>query len=315
MQSATYRPLSTSQNQSAFRLIVTADDFGIGVATSKGIIEAHLNGPVTCTSMMTTTGDLVKQSIDLLSSAPNLEIGLHLVLTSGEKPLAALPGSGLVTREGQFGSNGRLWGRALLGRLDERIVFDEIAAQAEAFVRLLGRKPAYVDGHHHSHQLPIIRQALLRAIQEGLLPPLTRVTAEPAWAAHVSCAKLRRRAARFLASGASASFAPAGVKSNDSFFGMLDPSDLSRPFPWQDYFVAMEPALTSSRDTDVVEWVVHPGLADPTLQGRDPYTLERIQEHTALTDQSYRYLWDRPEIQLITKSQINPPANHRESRS
>ena len=37
-------------------LIVTADDFGLGPATSEGIIRAHLEGPVTATSMMVVTG-------------------------------------------------------------------------------------------------------------------------------------------------------------------------------------------------------------------------------------------------------------------
>ena len=89
---------------------MTADDFGIGLATSRGIIDAHLNGPVTATSVMTVTGDHLKRSVPLLSAAPNLETGIHLVLTRcGEKPLMARESSGLVGRDGEFHTNGKLW--------------------------------------------------------------------------------------------------------------------------------------------------------------------------------------------------------------
>src|SRR3954451_14933165 len=85
----------------SFSLVVTADDFGIGRKTSEGIIKAHLHDPVTATSLMAITGDHVRASVPLLADAPNLDVGLHLVLTNcGEKPLMARESSGLLARDG-----------------------------------------------------------------------------------------------------------------------------------------------------------------------------------------------------------------------
>src|SRR5687767_6454773 len=85
-------------------LIVTADDFGIGLETSRGIIRAHLDGPVTSASLMTVTADHAARSVPLLAEAPRLEVGLHLVLSGSCRPLAATTrrASKLLTRAGTF---------------------------------------------------------------------------------------------------------------------------------------------------------------------------------------------------------------------
>jgi len=50
---------------------------------------------------------------------------------------------------------------ALLRRLDERALRDEIAAQLDAFERAIGHAPHFVDGHRHVHQLPVVRDQLV----------------------------------------------------------------------------------------------------------------------------------------------------------
>ena len=78
-----------------------------------------------------------------------IDIGLHLDLT--ESPLLA-------------GSRRRLpslIGRSLLRRLDAADIRSEIRAQLDAFEQVLGHGPAFVDGHRHVHQLPVVRRELL----------------------------------------------------------------------------------------------------------------------------------------------------------
>src|SRR5438874_1644761 len=90
-------------------LIVTADDFGFGVATSRGIIRAHRAGVVTAASLMAVTGDHAAASVELLGDAPRLEVGLHLVLSGPpQRPLVAGRSSGLVRRDGAFHPLGRI---------------------------------------------------------------------------------------------------------------------------------------------------------------------------------------------------------------
>lgn len=276
-------------------LIVTADDFGFGRLTSQGIIDAHLNGPVTATSLMTTTQDHVRASVELLSQAPKLDVGLHLVLTGGGKPLCRSRGSGLTDREGNLLGNGRLWARAWTGRIDHEAVFDEIAAQASEFGKLLGRAPAYVDAHHHAHQLPVIRRALIDAIEQKILPAITRVTIEPpGMLKQVKSASLRRRAANLLGRRAIKEISQKQIRANNYYFGMLDERDLEKTFPWADYLQVLP-------ESGVVEWVVHPGIYDQTLIGRDGYITQRARELEALKRVED---WEEVRPLLTTKTKL-----------
>ena len=276
---------------SDLHLIVTADDFGIGLATSRGIVAAHLNGPVTATSLMTVTGDHAKRSVPLLADCPDLDVGLHLTLTRcGERPIVARESSGLVDRQGEFLPLLKLWGRGLLGKLDPRGVADEIAAQAEQFYRLLnGRLPAYVDGHHHAHQVPVVREALLDVAEHGLLPRVTRTTVEPPgvrlW---VNPKRAKRAVANRLGRGAVRAFADRWVWANDHFVGMIAKRDLRRPNPWA-AFLRHLPA------EGTVELCVHPGEPDESLTGRDGYVRQRPVELAALTDSAQWEAW-RPHL-------------------
>jgi hypothetical protein len=280
-------------------VVVTADDFGIGRKTSQGIIQAHHHGPVTATSVMVITGEHVRASIPLLREAPDLDAGLHIVLTAcGHGPLKAGRSSGLVDRRGNFLSNGRLWLKALSGKLDKAAVAEEIWEQAELFRRLLGRAPTHVDCHHHAHQLPTIREALVEVIGRGVLPPITRTTIEPpGLRARVSSVRAKRVAVNSLGRRAARTFLAAGVWSNDFFFGMLGARDMRDDFPWRNYLKHLPSA-------GVIEWVVHPGLGDDTLIGRDEYRAGRIKELQALTGVAGQGFWERLRPYLARKSML-----------
>ena len=284
------------------KLIVTADDFGIGLATSRGICRAHREGPVTATSLMTVTGDHARRSVPLLADCPDLDVGLHLTLTRcGERPIVARESSGLVDHHGEFLTLGKLWVRGLTGKLDQSGVADEIAAQTEQFHKLLGgRFPAYVDGHHHAHQLPVVREALLYVMESGLLPRVTRTTVEPPAVRRWTNGKRAKRAvANALGRGAVRAFGSRWVWANDYFVGMIAPRDLRRPNPWAK-FLRRLPA------TGTVELCVHPGEADDSLVGRDGYVKQRPAELAALVD---RTQWDAVRPRLAKKSAISHAAS------
>jgi predicted glycoside hydrolase/deacetylase ChbG (UPF0249 family) len=249
---------------------------------------------------MVVTGDRIKASLPLLEGAPDLEVGLHLVLTgSGERPLAGLGlASGLVGRDGQFLSNGRMWVKAWTGKLSRAAVADEMAAQAEAFEKFLGRLPAYVDAHHHAHQLPIIREALVELTGAGVLPAVTRLTIEPpGMLRRVAGVRIKRAAADFLGKSAAGRFGHAGIVASRHYFGMIGAAELSREWPWSVYFGNLPLH-------GVVEWVVHPGESDDELAGRDSYVLGRTRELAALVKPANRCWWDRPGIVRTTKGAL-----------
>ena len=78
-----------------------------------------------------------------------VDIGLHLDFT--ETPLRSGSRRGLPA----------LIAASLLHRLDARMLQAEIASQLDAFEKALGRPPAFIDGHQHVHQLPVIRTVLM----------------------------------------------------------------------------------------------------------------------------------------------------------
>jgi predicted glycoside hydrolase/deacetylase ChbG (UPF0249 family) len=278
-------------------LVVTADDFGFGVPTSRGIVRAHQIGVVTSTSLMAVTGDHASASVPLLADAPDLEVGVHLVVTGrAQKPLIATPSSGLVSRDGNFHSLTFLLWLALRKKIDRSAIFDEIAAQARRCTQLLGRPPAYVDGHHHAHQLPVIREALIDAIKGGVLPPIARCTVESSdIRKSVTGCLLRRNIMNRLGVAALPLFHGAGIKTNDSCFGMISTADLQTPFPWSRYL----PHLPS---TGCVEWFVHPGELDSTLIGRDTYLAGRALELKAFESLATDPAWPPFRARLTTKS-------------
>ena len=70
------------------RLIVNADDFGYTQGVNRAIVEAHLGGVVTSTTLM-ATGAAYADATRLASSVPELSIGCHVVLTDGKPVLSA----------------------------------------------------------------------------------------------------------------------------------------------------------------------------------------------------------------------------------
>ena len=100
-------------------LIVNADDFGFATGVNDGIVEAHVNGIVTSTSLM-VDWPAAAHAVTLAREHPRLSLGLHYVEDGPEidKP-------GHVART--------------------------FAAQLDRFRELTGSDPTHVDSHHHVH--------------------------------------------------------------------------------------------------------------------------------------------------------------------
>ena len=119
------------------RLIVNADDFGHAAGVNEGIIEAHVDGILTSTSLMVD----MRAAAHAVGSArehPRLSVGLHYV---EDGPEIDEPGHAART----------------------------FAAQLERFRELTGSDPTHVDSHHHVH---MSRMSTFAPLVEPLGVPL-----------------------------------------------------------------------------------------------------------------------------------------------
>ena len=98
------------------QLIVNADDFGLTLGVSKGIVDAHKEGIVSSTTLM-ANGAAFGTAVSISRRTPGLGIGVHLNLTTGKpvSPARSIPT--LVDRDGRLHLNpGRLLRRSWRGR-------------------------------------------------------------------------------------------------------------------------------------------------------------------------------------------------------
>mgnify|MGYP001943707335 CR=1 FL=1 len=100
---AFYHP-RTTKSEEEIRLIVRADDMGITLATNKAVIESFRNGIVTAAEVI-VTGPWFLDAVERLKKHPDLDVGVHLTLTSEWerlkwRPITDCPG--LVDSNGYF---------------------------------------------------------------------------------------------------------------------------------------------------------------------------------------------------------------------
>ena len=125
-------------------LIFNADDFGASTGVNRGILECHIRGVVTSTSLM-VTGRAVHEAVAMSRDHPGLAIGLHWDVWGED--------------EREFDID------------DLRAVRDEFHRQLDEFHHLLGRMPTHVDSHRHAHRKEKL-MPLFRELVEPLGVPL-----------------------------------------------------------------------------------------------------------------------------------------------
>lgn len=144
------------------RICICVDDFGLHTGVNKAALRlatmerVHAIGCMVGGPAWAEWGDLLRHK-----GTEGVDVGLHLDLT--EHPLGPDGGHPLRT----------LIAKALLGALDRTAIRAEIRAQLDAFERMVRTGPAFVDGHQHVHQLPVVREELVDELQArygGALP-------------------------------------------------------------------------------------------------------------------------------------------------
>lgn len=160
------------------QVVFNADDLGFSAAINAGIHAAAEAGLVREASLG-VTGPATEEGVRIARGlAGRLGVGLHLNLTEGR----ALSGpiAGLTDAAGRFPGLGAVLKACWRGRPERAGLLREIRAQV-ARLKALGVAPTHLNGHHHAHAFPVVREALLDVLRESPFP-YVRVPDEPAGA-------------------------------------------------------------------------------------------------------------------------------------
>jgi predicted glycoside hydrolase/deacetylase ChbG (UPF0249 family) len=130
------------------RVVLCADDFGMELSVNEGILRLAAMGRVTAVTCMVDMPAWREGARALSGVAGRADAGLHLDLgTRSAGQLLALAA------------------RGALGLVDPARVADRVSGQLDRFEAAMGAPPAFVDGHHHVHQLRPVREALLGVLR------------------------------------------------------------------------------------------------------------------------------------------------------
>lgn len=145
------RTVRTGAVGEAANLIINADDYGYFPCVTTGILDCVRLGRVTAVGIMANR-PWFDEHMAQLRDSPEIDAGVHLVLTTGT-PLT--PALAAVLPNGRFPGKMALAMRVLGRRLDLRLLRDEWRAQIE---RCLGAGVTvrFLNSHEHIHMLPAL---------------------------------------------------------------------------------------------------------------------------------------------------------------
>jgi predicted glycoside hydrolase/deacetylase ChbG (UPF0249 family) len=268
-------------------IIICADDYGISPAVSAAIRDLIARARINATSVMVAAPSFDHAEAAKLRdvAAKHASVGLHVTLTG---PFAPLSQDFEPLHGGAFLSLATTLRRAHLRSLRPKLLIAEISRQFEAFVAAFGRPPDFVDGHHHVHLFPQIRDAVLRA---------TKDLAPHAWVRQCGQLSARRRLTdhkALLLDGLSRRFrrlaADHGLHTNPAFAGTYTfRSDAT----YGRLFAAF---LDPLPDGGII--MCHPGKVDAELKRLDHVTDSREHEYAFFGGDAFAHLLTERGIKL-----------------
>ena len=136
-------------------VVICADDFALNEAVSAGTIELVKANKITATSVLSLSPHWTSHARLLKKYHNQLDVGLHLDLTSDFAVQAGYGSS--VT-----GVLLKTWS----GRANRKKLRLIIESQLDSFENEWGGPPDHIDGHQHVHQFPVVRDALVDVLMD-----------------------------------------------------------------------------------------------------------------------------------------------------
>ena len=185
------------------------------------------------------------------------------MLFGGYTPMPAL------APDGKFPTMGRLYRQATLRAIDFDEIVRELERQLRAFAEATGREPDFLDGHHHVHQLPVVRDAVVRVWGKRGGPIRNTATA-PARVAERGIAMPRAAVLALYGAAARQRWRAEGIATNADFSGVRN-FDERAP-----YRSLMQRFLRNAQPGLLI--MCHPGRPGEELGRIDAVTASRAGE-------------------------------------
>ena len=245
-------------------IALCADDYALSPGVDEGILALAQARRISALSCMTASKRW-PQSAGLLKPLFGIvDVGIHFTLTQ----LAPLGPMRALAPDGKFPAMGRLYRQATLRGIDFDEIVRELERQLRAFAEATGREPDFLDGHHHVHQLPVVRDAVAQVW--GKSGPVRNTTTSPARIAARGVAMPRTGVLALYGAAARRRWRAAGIATNADFSGVRN-FDERAP-----YRSLMQRFLRNAQPGLLV--MCHPGRPDDELAKIDAVTAPRAEE-------------------------------------
>lgn len=278
------------------QLIVNADDFGLHESINDGIVESHVAGCVTSTSIM-AGGDAFEHAVRLAGNHPELGVGVHLTLV-GARPVARGDIHTLLTGEGEFfPSYAQFIKKYVGGQIAKEHIEWELLCQMQKVVGK-GVRITHIDSHQHLHALPGMAEVISRVARAFNVCKI-RIPAEPIGFLGMGTLNVSRLFSKSVLTGCSwlaqRVYARNGFSFPQHFFGMLAGGAMRQ---------ASLLHILQELPDGISEIMVHPGKDTQALEQLFPWGYHWQEEMAALKCKEALETIKKREIQLMNYSKI-----------
>lgn len=254
-------------------LTLCADDYGIAPGVGTAIRALIAAGRLQATGCMTGSPHWPAEALLLKPLEGKARFGVHLTLTD-HRPLGAMPAT---APQGRLPGVGEMVKRSLTRRLDRAEIAAELERQVDAFETAMGRAPDFLDGHHHVHQLPVVRDCVLDLWRRRLSP--TGGWVRSCWENPLTIWRrgidpVRATIIALLGLGFGRKMRRMGVPHNHSFRGVYD-------FSGKIAYAELFRRFTDNPPPGTLV-MCHPGLVDDALRACEWLTDQREVEYRFL---------------------------------
>lgn len=245
-------------------LVINSDDFGYSKAINQGIIETHLNGVLTSTTMMANMPGFV-DGIKLSRDLPNLGIGAHLSLTCGRPVLHHVD---RLTND-----NNEFKPLSFYKKYPDLVDLDQLYEEWEAQIQKLldtGIELTHLDTHHYIHSYGNNYQVIDLLARKYQLPVR-------------NCFEVDKK------------INDKKIVPMDALWNMFNYPELKdMSYPYEkvkdSLFTILEADSQKYTTFDDIEAVVHPGYLDSVIWYGSSFNLSRLREVEILCDSSFEKL-------------------------